>query len=125
MSAPSGVDWNALGDRLRGITAVDGTTRRRPGFRPGRPARVVVTTAGSDRSIVKVTAPDGIGLLEGIARWLSDHGVSIEAARVATRAGTAADTFLVRGAVDGDALAAAIGPARARRRPGLLGSFAP
>ena len=125
VSAPRGVDWDALGDGLRNITAVDGTTRRPTSFRPSGPARVVVTGAGSDRSIVKVTAPDGIGLLEGIARWLSEHDVSIEAARVATRAGTAADTFLVRGAVDGDALAAAIGPARSRRRPRLLGAFAP
>ena len=84
---------------------------------------MVVSGAGSDRVLVKVTAPDGIGLLEAIARWLSEHDASIEAARISTRAGTAVDTFLVRGDVDADGLAAALGARR--RRPCLLGALVP
>ena len=54
---------------------------------------------------VKVTAPDGIGLLEAISRWFAERGVSIEAAEITTRDGTATDRFLVDGEFDPSALA--------------------
>ena len=40
--------------------------------------------SGPDRSVVKVIAPDGLGLLEATSRWLAERGVSIEAAEVTT-----------------------------------------
>jgi len=119
--ARGSVDWDALGERLR--REVNGSERAavRPRFRPTGPARVQLTGVAPGRSIVKVTAPDGLGLLESVARWLSDHGVSIEAARITTRAGTAVDTFLVRGAIDAGELANALSPARRRARSCPLG----
>ena len=55
--------------------------------------------------MVKVTGPDGLGLLEAIGRWFADHGVSIEAAEIPTHDGTATDRFLVNGAFEPSALA--------------------
>jgi UTP:GlnB (protein PII) uridylyltransferase len=62
--------------------------------------------SGADRSVVKVTAPDGLGLLELISRWFAEHGVSIEAAEITTRDGIATDRFLVTGECEPSALAA-------------------
>ena len=60
--------------------------------------------------VVNVTAPDQIGLLEAISRWLTDHGVSIEAASITTTptsagGGSAKDSFVVDGEFDPDDLA--------------------
>ena len=52
-----------------------------------------------------MTAPDGLGLLEAIARWLAERGLSIEAAEITTRDGVANDRFLVDGEFDPSALA--------------------
>jgi UTP:GlnB (protein PII) uridylyltransferase len=43
--------------------------------------------------------------LEAISRWFAEHGVSIEAAEIATRGGTATDRFLVDGEFEPSALA--------------------
>jgi pimeloyl-ACP methyl ester carboxylesterase/predicted amino acid-binding ACT domain protein len=96
-------DWNILGERLRTIA-----NRPRTTSRYARTGRATVTMAGSgaDRSIVKVTAPDGLGLLEAISRWFAEHGVSIEAAEITTQDGIATDRFLVTGECEPSALAA-------------------
>jgi pimeloyl-ACP methyl ester carboxylesterase/predicted amino acid-binding ACT domain protein len=95
-------DWDALGARLRTIA-----TGPRPAPRYRRTGRATVTVTGSrpGRSVVKVTAPDGLGLLEAISRWFADCGVSIEAAEITTCDGTATDRFLVEGEFEPSALA--------------------
>jgi pimeloyl-ACP methyl ester carboxylesterase/predicted amino acid-binding ACT domain protein len=95
-------DWDALGARLRSAA-----TGRRSVFRYARTGRANVTVAasGPHHSVVKVTAPDGLGLLEAISRWFAERGVSIEAAEITTRNGTATDRFLVTGEFEASALA--------------------
>lgn len=94
--------WDALGERLRRLA-----TASRPPSRFAPTGRVTVTAeySGPSRSVVKVTGPDGLGLLEAISRWFAEHGVSIEAAEITTHDGTATDRFLVNGAFEPSALA--------------------
>jgi pimeloyl-ACP methyl ester carboxylesterase/predicted amino acid-binding ACT domain protein len=95
-------DWDALGVRLRSI----GTTpRSAPRYRPTGRASVAITGSRPGQSVVKVTAPDGIGLLEAISRWLAERDLNIEAAEITTRTGVASDRFLVDGEFDPSALA--------------------
>jgi UTP:GlnB (protein PII) uridylyltransferase len=68
---------------------------------------VLVTVQGTDgdRSLVRVHVRDQIGLLSALCRWFAAQGTDIESLHASTASGTAADTFLVVGQVDGDALA--------------------
>ena len=66
---------------------------------------MTVTGEGDGRSVVRVTAPDRIGLLSAVCRWFADNGVSVEAASISTVDGIAKDVFLVDGDCDVDALA--------------------
>lgn len=60
-------------------------------------ALVTVDNAVSDfHTIVEVAASDRAGLLFDMARTLSDHGLSIELAKITTIKGRAADVFHVR-----------------------------
>jgi len=88
------VDWELLGAGLRSMGSQPRAASR---FMPLGRARVTVRGEGSGRTLVEVRAPDTLGLLEATASWFADHGVNIEAARVATRHGSAVDTFLVDG----------------------------
>jgi UTP:GlnB (protein PII) uridylyltransferase len=65
--------------------------------RPVR-AKVIVYGAGDDRSLVRVTAADQVGLLWRISDWFARHGVSIESLDASTTNGVARDVFLVAGA---------------------------
>jgi pimeloyl-ACP methyl ester carboxylesterase/predicted amino acid-binding ACT domain protein len=78
--------------------------------------RASVTSNGQDggRAIVRVAAPDQIGLLHAICRWFADHGVAIESASVSTDVDRAGDTFVVVGPCDPDALAATLSARRPR-----------
>ena len=55
--------------------------------------------------MVRVTAPDRIGLLSAVCRWFADHDISVEAASISTVDGVAKDVFLVDGECDVDGLA--------------------
>ena len=102
-TAGTAPDWDALGERLRSIPT---SPRRRPRYvRTGR-ATVAVTASLAGQSVVKVTAPDGIGLLAAISRWLAERGLNIQAAEIMTRDGMATDRFLVDGDFDAAALQA-------------------
>jgi predicted amino acid-binding ACT domain protein len=94
--------WNEIGERLRSI-AVGGPALA-PFVRSGR-AEVTVNGQGDGRSVVRVTAPDRIGLLSAVCRWFADHDVSVEAASISTLDGVAKDVFLVSGDCDVAALA--------------------
>jgi pimeloyl-ACP methyl ester carboxylesterase/glycine cleavage system regulatory protein len=89
----SAQDWDRLGDALR-RSGQKGT--RRPGVSAIR-ARVVSYGAGTDRSLVRVTAPDQRGLLWAVSDWFARHGVSIESLDASTTEGVAHDVFLVTG----------------------------
>ncbi len=95
-------DWAALGERLRSV-AIRQSARRR--FTPAGKARVTVASGGPGRSVVKITAPDQVGLLEAITRWFADHGISILAAEITTVHRTATDRFVVEGEPDASQLA--------------------
>ena len=94
--------WEQLGARLQ----ASAETPVRMLFRPSGRARVTTTGAGTSTSIVRVNAPDDIGLLSAICRWFADHGISIEAAGIDTTNGVANDVFLIDGDCDTAALAA-------------------
>jgi pimeloyl-ACP methyl ester carboxylesterase/glycine cleavage system regulatory protein len=103
-------DWDALGERLRSIAERPPAASR---YAPTGRATVTSSGSGPGRSVVRVTAPDGLGLLEAISRWFAGHGVSIEAAEIATRAGIATDRFLVRGEFEPSELATCLSRAPA------------
>jgi glycine cleavage system regulatory protein len=97
-----GGTWTKLGDDLRAMVA-DSTTIPPP-LRATRPVRVTVQGTDGDRSMVRVTARDQLGLLSALCRWFAAQGAIIESLHARTAAGVADDTFLVVGHVDGDAL---------------------
>jgi hypothetical protein len=97
-------DWDQLGAELRTALASPGPALV-AGFRPLAPVRVTTTAGEARRVVVRVQAPDGIGLLWAVAHWLTDQGSNIEVARVSSTADLADDTFVVDGPVDGPKLA--------------------
>jgi pimeloyl-ACP methyl ester carboxylesterase/predicted amino acid-binding ACT domain protein len=116
--------WESIGERLRVVAK--GGTAPTP-FVPSGRVNVTLTGAGDNRSVVRVTAPDRVGLLAAVCRWFADHDVSVEAASVETVDGVAKDVFLVAGSCDVDALVQRL--SRRRRCPlrpvagALLASF--
>jgi len=94
--------WTAIGTRLRETARGAPKSYR---FVPSGRARVTCTGEGIGTSIVRVTAPNGLGLLAAICRWFADHGLSIEAADISTVDGGVDDVFLVDGECDTAALA--------------------
>ncbi|MCU1397279.1 MAG: Alpha/beta hydrolase fold [Acidimicrobiales bacterium] len=91
--------WAVIGSRLRAMATDE--TPHYP-FEPSDHATVTRSGAGAGvaSSVVRVTAPDRLGLLSAICRWFADAGVSIEAASVSTVDGTAEDVFLITGDCD-------------------------
>lgn len=86
-------------------------------FVPVGRAVVEVDGANGGRWLVRVTAPDQVGLLWAICQWFADLGVSIESLHAATDGAVASDTFIVDGPCDADALAARLSsPSRRRGR---------
>ena len=116
VSSDGGFDagsWEQLGARLQ----ASAESPVRILFRPSGRARVTTTGAGTSTSIVRVTAPDDIGLLSATCRWFADHGISIEAAGIDTTDGFVNDVFLIDGDCDTNALAAHLSRATSRLSP--------
>ncbi len=104
VKASGGLDqqrWATIGARLRDVGA--GERVEAPFAATGR-ADVSVTGEGDGRSVVRVTAPDRIGLLSAVCRWFAANEVSVEAASISTVDGVAKDVFLVEGVCDVDGL---------------------
>jgi predicted amino acid-binding ACT domain protein len=95
--------WTALGHRLRRPAHVD------LAFLPLGGATVSAVGQGMGRCLLTIRAPDQVGLLWSICRWLADTGIGIEAARVGSRGGLAEDHFLVVGVPEVAALTAHLG----------------
>jgi len=91
-------DWERLGADLGKLGRAS-----RPKISPVR-AAVSVYGAGGDRSLVRLTAPDQVGLLWAISDWFAGHGVSIESLDASTTDGVAHDVFLVCGTFEGSEL---------------------
>jgi pimeloyl-ACP methyl ester carboxylesterase/glycine cleavage system regulatory protein len=87
-------DWDRLGADLRDLDRSGG--ERRLTLAPVR-ATVTVYGAGADRSLVRLTASDQIGLLWAVSDWFARQGVSIECLDASTTDGVAHDVFLVIG----------------------------
>jgi pimeloyl-ACP methyl ester carboxylesterase/glycine cleavage system regulatory protein len=103
----AGVDaatWQSIGAELRRAATTGAGVG--PRFVPVGRVRVTVDGTEPDRSLVRVRAPDQVGLLAEICRWFADHGLSIESVHAATDDAVARDVFLVTGECDASALAA-------------------
>jgi len=96
--------WERIGADLRAA----GTGGHHPGPSFVAVGRASVTVNGTEpeRILVRVTAPDQIGLLNEICRWFADSALSIESLHAATDEATAHDVFLVAGRCDASELAA-------------------
>jgi pimeloyl-ACP methyl ester carboxylesterase/predicted amino acid-binding ACT domain protein len=94
--------WGRIGKQLREVAAGD---QRRMRYVPSGQASVTLTGEGDGRSVVRVTAPDRLGLLSAITRWFADHDLSVDAANISTVDGIAKDVFLIEGTCDVDQLA--------------------
>jgi UTP:GlnB (protein PII) uridylyltransferase len=81
-------------------------------FTPAGHALVTSTPQEGGRSVVRVTAPDQVGLLWAVCRWLADHQVNIEAAKVSGSGAMARDAFVVAGRFDPAALQARLSRSR-------------
>ncbi|MCU1392589.1 MAG: Alpha/beta hydrolase fold [Ilumatobacteraceae bacterium] len=95
--------WATIGARLQSMATAGAPE---PTFVPSERATVTRTAHGTGTTMVRVTAPDGLGLLAAVCRWFADEGVSIEAADVTTIDGIAKDEFVIDGDCDVDALEA-------------------
>ena len=104
--------WEQLGKDLQALGADD--DRSWPDFVPA--GRAVVTVDGSEpeRTLVRVQAPDQIGLLSRICRWFADHDLSVESLHAATDGETARDVFLVTGTCRAPELASHLSRSPAR-----------
>jgi predicted amino acid-binding ACT domain protein len=116
--------WERLALRLRAVGSGD---RPDVAFKPAGRAAVQAEPAGPERLQITVTAPDQVGLLWAICRWLADHGASIEAAQVGGTGGKATDVFVVSGHPDISGLQASLtgaGPSTLALGGRLLGATA-
>jgi glycine cleavage system regulatory protein len=95
--------WDRFGRRLRGLAPLE------PVYWARGDATVSATGHGMGRCLLTVEAPDQIGLLWAICRWLADREIGIEAAHVGGSGGRAGGTFLVVGAPDVAALTEYLG----------------
>ena len=66
-----------------------------------------MTAYGSERqrTLIRVVAPDQVGLLSTICGWFADHDLSVESLHAATDGEIARDVFLVEGTCDARDLA--------------------
>ena len=102
---PLDVDgWTRVGADLQAMGAAGSAPA--PDFEPAGDAVVTVHGPTADRSLVRIGAPDQLGLFWAICRWFADHDVSIESVHATTVDGTAEDTFVVTGPCDADDLGA-------------------
>ena len=100
-------DWDEIGKGLR--SAAKGGSIAQPDFAPAPPVRVESTPHDQGHCIVRLEAPDQIGLLWAVAKWFEEHDCNIEATHLDTDGTTVRGTLLVVGEVDSTTLATAIG----------------
>lgn len=97
--------WERLGTDLRSMSATGGLNRSGSvALAAFRPAEVEAYGVGDGQTIVKVRAPDQVGVLARACRWFAERELSIQAVQAGTASGRVDDTFLVTGEVDAVAL---------------------
>lgn len=95
--------WESMAADLR--VSLSAPEIRTPDLAPQPPVKVAANPHSGGRTLVRINAPDRVGLLWAIAAWLAEHDCNIEVARVGGANGAADDTFIVEGTVDAGALA--------------------
>jgi predicted amino acid-binding ACT domain protein len=96
--------WEQIGAALREEAAGEGVDR--PPFDPSGEAVVTVHGPVNNRSLVRVGAPDQLGLFWAVCDWFASHHVSIESVHATTVDGIAEDTFVITGDCDAAELTA-------------------
>lgn len=96
-------EWAGVATDLRSALAEKGV--KAPVFDPMPPVKVAADPHTGGRTLVRVSAPDRVGLLWAVAAWLAEHGCNIEVARVGGDGTTVDDTFVVEGTVSASELA--------------------
>jgi len=112
--------WDAVGADLRAVLGRQEPEPAPPGWQPVPPVKVSTQPEHGGLTFVRVEAPDRVGLLWAIARWMADHGCNIEVARVATAYGLADCSFVIAGTLESTALARHLSGTEPtlKRRPG-------
>jgi len=88
------VEWEAVGERLRSVAAGNGIA---VDFAPKGSAQVGCAAPAPGQRLLTVSAPDQVGLLWALCRWLADHDFSVEAAHLDGAAGRAEGSLLISG----------------------------
>jgi hypothetical protein len=94
--------WAELGERLREMVAT-GEAPSAP-IEPLRKVIVEVNGGEGGRSVVRVIAPDELGLLSSICRFFQAEGLNIETLRAQADEGVAKATFVICGDANQDVL---------------------
>jgi pimeloyl-ACP methyl ester carboxylesterase len=89
--------WERIGEDLRTIGMARPISRT--AFAPVGRAAVTVDGSRPERTLVRVTARDQIGLLSAICGWFADNALSVETLHAASDGETAHDVFIVNGGV--------------------------
>ena len=95
--------WERLGADLRTIGSWGAQVR--PDFAPVGRATVSVYGTEPDRTLIRVSAPDQIGLLSRICRWFAEKELNVESLHATTDGNMAHDVFLVAGRCEAHELA--------------------
>ena len=95
--------WERLGADLRTIGSRGAQVR--PDFAPVGRATVSVYGTEPDRTLIRVSAPDQIGLLSRICRWFAEKELNVESLHATTDGNMAHDVFLVAGRCEAHELA--------------------
>jgi pimeloyl-ACP methyl ester carboxylesterase/glycine cleavage system regulatory protein len=105
-------EWEKLGDDLRTVGKANRWARR--DFVPLGEAGVTVDGSRPERTLVRVSARDQIGLLSAICHWFADHELNVESLHASTDGQMAHDVFLVTGTCSAQELARYLSRGRSR-----------
>lgn len=100
------LEWEAVGDRLRSVAAGNGIA---VDYAPKGSAQVGCAAPAPGQRLLTVSAPDQVGLLWALCRWLADNGLSVEAAHLDGAGGRAEGSLLISGNGDVSGLEAHLG----------------
>ena len=103
--AMTDADWDRVGEGLRASLSGEVSVCPADDFQPCPPVRVTATPAETGRVVLRLEAPDRVGLIWALASWLAERGANIEVARVDTNGDMADDTFVIDGDFDAAELA--------------------
>jgi UTP:GlnB (protein PII) uridylyltransferase len=94
--------WKRLGKDLRSIGS--GGENVHDDFIPLGHATVTAYGDEAEQTLVRVQAPDQVGLLSSICRWFANQELSVESVHATTDGNIASDVFLINGTCNAAAL---------------------